>query len=84
MNTFITKDGVILGTIISVVYFILKFIEMKYVEKDTKPLKELVKDAIVVFFSVVFGQIIMVQLTPAITGKELNIEPAVFTDEPVF
>lgn len=84
MDTFITKESVILGTIISVTYLILKFIEMKYVEKEPKPLKELVKDAVVVFFSVIIGQIILVQLTPAITGENLNVEPAVFTDEPIF
>jgi hypothetical protein len=38
----------VIATIVSIVYFIAKFIEMRYIEKESKPLKHLIRDALVV------------------------------------
>jgi hypothetical protein len=41
----------LLAISIAILFFIIKLVMMKYVEKDTKPLKFLVRDAFVVFAS---------------------------------
>ena len=66
--------------IISIVFLIMKFIEMRFIEKENKPLKLLIRDTLVVFISVMTGQYIIEQLAP------INIikSPAVFTDNPGF
>lgn len=40
-----------IAVLITVFYCLAKFIEMKFVEKEMKPLKFLVRDAIIVFIS---------------------------------
>lgn len=75
-----------IGGLVSFVYFIIKFIEMRFIEKESKPLKVLIKDSLVVYFSVVIGYFVLEQLKPVIQeaggGGELNA--AVFTDNPNF
>jgi TctA family transporter len=76
----------IIAAIISVIFLIVKFIEMRYIEKESKPLKLLIRDALLVYFSVVMGYFILEQLKPVI-GDENNLQggntPA-FTDNPNF
>lgn len=67
--------------VISVIYLILKFIEMRFVDKESKPLKLLIRDTILVYFSVLFGNFISEQLKP-ITNE--GTVPHVFTDNPGF
>ena len=75
----------IVATIISVIFLIVKFVEMRFVEKENKPLKVLIRDTIVVFFSVICGNLILDQLTPIIDdGLKTNISTPVFTDNPGF
>ena len=80
MNTFV------IAGIISFAYFIIKFIEMRFIDKENKPLKFLMRDSLLVYFSVVFGLFIVEQLKPVIQeGGECGvINPAVFTDNPGF
>jgi hypothetical protein len=52
----------IIAISISVVFLIIKFIETKMIEKDNKPLKLLIRDAILVYFSVVVGYFIINQI----------------------
>ena len=75
----------IIAAIISVVFFISKFIEMRFIEKETKPLKFLLRDSLLVYFSVVFGDFIVGQINPKIQGGSItsNVTP-VFTDNPGF
>jgi len=68
--------------IIAVIFLIAKFIEMRFIEKENKPLKLLIRDTILVYLSSVFGFFIMVQLKPVINVE--NMAPAVFTDNPTF
>jgi hypothetical protein len=73
--------------IISVVFFIVKFVEMRFVEKESKPLKYLIKDTLLVFFSVVTGFFILEQLKPVLQdgGNSASVKnPAVFVDNPDF
>jgi hypothetical protein len=56
----------IIAAVISVIFLISKFIEMRFVEKETKPLKLLIRDALLVYFSVVFGAFLIGQFYPMI------------------
>ena len=79
-NIFITAG------VIAFIFLIVKFIEMRFVEKEAKPLKLLVRDALYVYISVVFGYFIIEQLKPVIQqgGANSSLNTAVFTDNPGF
>lgn len=75
----------IVAGIIAVVFLIVKFIEMRFVDKESKPLKFLIRDALLVYFSVVSGSFIIDQVSPVMQEVGENISnPAVFTDNPGF
>jgi hypothetical protein len=77
----------VVAAIISIIFFIVKFIEMRFVDKESKPLKLLVRDSLLVYFSVIAGDFIMVQLSPIIhdaSDAVVSSAPLVFTDNPGF
>lgn len=75
----------VIAGIISVTFLVAKFLEMRYIEKESKPLKLLIRDALVVYFSVVVAYFVMEQLNTAMesSGGGKKITP-VFTDNPAF
>lgn len=76
-NIFVT------AAIISFTYFIFRFIVMRFVEKESKPLKALVSDSLLVYFSVILGNFVIEQVNPVIVSvSDKNIH--VFTDNPGF
>jgi hypothetical protein len=75
----------IVSAVISITFLIAKFIEMRFVEKESKPLKLLIRDSILVYFSVVAGDFILGQIKPILhTGGQTSIITPVFTDNPGF
>jgi hypothetical protein len=70
--------------IISVIFFIAKFLEMRYVDKEPKPLKFLIRDSLLVYVSVVLGSFIVEQLKPVINETDIPSAPLAFTDNPPF
>jgi hypothetical protein len=68
------------SSVISIVFLFLKFIEMRFIDKENKPLKFLIRDTLVVFVSVVSGHYLMEQIQP----MQVVSSPAVFTDNPGF
>jgi hypothetical protein len=75
----------VIAAVISVIFLIAKFIEMRFVEKESKPLKLLIRDSLLVYFSVVFGYFIIGQLNPIIKGGSISSKTTpVFTDNPGF
>ena len=68
--------------IISVIFFLGKFLEMRYVDKEPKPLKFLVRDSLLVYISVVTGNFVLEQLNPVINEIEIPSAPLAFTDNP--
>ena len=74
----------IIAAIISVIFFLAKFIEMRFLDKDPKPLKLLVRDALLVYFSVICGYFILEQIKPSINSGDSGISTPVFTDNPEF
>ena len=75
----------IIAAVISIVFLISKFIEMRFVDNESKPLKLLIRDTLLVYFSVISGYFIMEQLKPVLenVGETLST-PQVFTDNPEF
>lgn len=67
--------------IMSIVYLLFKFIEMRFILKKNKPLKELAREALIVYFSVICGKFVLTQIIPL---KELISAPEVFTNDPGF
>ena len=75
----------IIASLISFFYLIVKFIEMRFIEKDNKPLKVLIKDTLVVYLCVLLGNFIVEQINPSLLGEEVtNTVTQVFTDNPRF
>jgi len=75
----------IVAGVISIIFLISKFIEMRFIEKESKPLKILIRDSLLVYFSVVFGYFVIGQVKPVLKGGSSlsNVTP-VFTDNPGF
>jgi hypothetical protein len=73
----------IIAAIISIIFLIAKFFEMRFIEKESKPLKFLIRDALLVYFSVVLAHFIMKQVNPIIHSAG-SVATPVFTDNPGF
>ena len=57
---------------------------MRYIEKESKPLKLLIRDTLLVYFSVILANFVMDQINPIMTaGAGKKVTP-VFTDNPTF
>ena len=78
------NDIFLIAGIISVIFFIFKFLEMRYMDDEPKPLKILVRDSLLVYVSVVSGNFILHQLNPVINKTIMPVEPLAFTDNPPF
>jgi hypothetical protein len=71
--------------IISVLFFLLRIIENKILSKEEIKIKLILKDTLMVFFSIIIGDYLIIQLAPLIYDKpELLSNPIVFTDNPSF
>ena len=66
---------------ISSVYVIFRFIEMRFILKENKPLKLLARDTLLVYLSVLLGNFVMEQLGGLKLASKV---PQVFTNEPDF
>lgn len=85
LTIYFTMDNIFLvALIISFVFFIGKFLEMRYVDKEPKPLKLLVRDTLLVYVSVVFGTFVINQLKQLVNETEVPNVPLAFTDNPPF
>ena len=68
------------GLVVAIMYIIFRFIEMRFILKENKPLKVLFRDTIIVYLSTVSGLFVLEQFASNI-GKSA---PKVFTDIPNF
>jgi len=66
---------------IAVIYLILKIVEMRVIVKETKPLKELVRDTIVVYLSSILGVFVLDQFSAGISKPAPT---SAFTGNPDF
>ena len=70
-----------LSTAVSVIYILIRFIEMRFVTKETKPLKTLIRDGLLVYLSSLCGFYILQNITPVVTTV---VDTKAFTNEPDF
>ena len=75
------NNQMITSLIISVLYLITKFIEMRFILKENNPLKGLARDTLVVYLSVILGNFVMSQVGGIDISKSV---PQVFTNNPDF
>ena len=79
------KNIFIIAAVISITFLLAKFIEMRFIEKETKPLKELIRDALLVYFSVIMANFIIEQINPIMNGgSDVSKCTPIFTDNPGF
>lgn len=67
---------------IATTFLIGKFLEMRFIEKESKPLKLLLKDTLLVYGSVFAAGFVIDQLKPLVSKG--SIATPIFTDNPGF
>jgi len=72
--------------IIAFVFFFGKFVEMRFIEKESKPLKVVVKDTLFVYICTIIAFMLLEQLTPILQESAGGGPTAqiAFTDNPTF
>lgn len=81
------SDILTLSLASATVYLIIRFIEMKYIDKDDKPIKLLMKDAMFVFLGVYLANFIVEQMGDISPGNTISggtIKTPAFTGDPEF
>lgn len=66
---------------VSIAYLVFRFIEMRLILKENKPIKILARDTLIVYLSVVLGNFIMSQFGGSAMTKKMT---EVFTNSPEF
>lgn len=65
--------------IISIVYFVIKFVEMRFVNKESKPIKVLITDTVVVFVCSILANFLFEQFDSVKNMVNLKHATNVFT-----
>ncbi len=77
MNTYTFVGALVIAGL----YLLMRFLEMRFILKENKPLKILLREAVMVYLSVLGGDFIIQQLEPL---KDIAGAPSVFTTPPDF
>ena len=67
---------------ISVIYLVVKFLEMRFIVKENKPMKHIFRDALIVYFSSIGGHYLIQQFQPI--TENLTEKVSAFTNPPDF
>tara|TARA_Y100000992_G_scaffold277379_1_gene222203 strand:- start:981 stop:1220 length:240 start_codon:yes stop_codon:yes gene_type:complete len=78
------NNQVITSLIISLLYLIIKFIEMRFILKENKPLKQLFIDSLIVFISCMISLILLDQFNLNELIGNIKPIPNVFVNNPDF
>ena len=78
------NNQVITSLIISLLYLIIKFIEMRFILKENKPLKQLFIDSLIVFISSMISLILLDQFNLNELIGNIKPLPNVFVNNPDF
>ena len=70
-----------LSATISVIYLLLRFLEMRFVLKEMKPLKALVRDALLVYLSTLSGFYMLRHIAPL---AKTSTSTVAFINDPDF
>jgi hypothetical protein len=77
MEKYIIHSG-----IIAFIYLLMKFVELRITKNETKPVKELIRDTIIVYLSAMVGLYIINEFMPE--TSVVKTVTNVFTDAPGF
>ena len=72
----------VVGCVISTVFFLAKFLEMRFSIEEPRPVKYLMRDTVVVYASCIIGYYLLLQFQSEVSSDSAHIE--VFTDNPGF
>lgn len=75
---------VITSAIISVIYFLIKFFEMRFIIQENKPLKQLVIDTLIVFISSTSTILLLEQFNLGELIGNAKQVPGAFINKPDF
>jgi hypothetical protein len=75
------NDTFIKGFVVCIVYLIFRFFEMRFILKETIPLKKMIRYTLLVYVSFIAGNFVYIQIEPI---KDLGSVPVVFTNNPEF
>lgn len=78
MSVFYTAGAV------AVIYLFVRFIEMRFIVKENKPLKVLFRDGLIVYLSTVAGYYVLEQIQPLANSTLDTGKVAAFTNQPDF
>lgn len=77
MEKYIIHSG-----IIAFIYMLMKFVELRITKNETKQIKELIRDTVIVYLSAMVGLYIINEFMP--TNTTVKTVTNVFTDPPGF
>tara|TARA_B110000902_G_scaffold240847_1_gene290686 strand:- start:582 stop:821 length:240 start_codon:yes stop_codon:yes gene_type:complete len=78
------NNQVLTAGIISIIYFLIKFIEMRFILKENKPLKHMVIDTIIVFISSTITILLLDQFNLNELIGNIKSTPGAFINKPDF
>tara|TARA_B110000967_G_C18655129_1_gene445351 strand:- start:91 stop:330 length:240 start_codon:yes stop_codon:yes gene_type:complete len=78
------NNQVLTAGIISIIYFLIKFIEMKFILKENKPLKHMVIDTMIVFISATITILLLDQFNLNELIGNIKSAPGAFINKPDF
>jgi hypothetical protein len=78
------NNQVLTAGIISIIYFLMKFIEMRFILKENKPLKHMVIDTMIVFISATITILLLDQFNLNELIGNIKSAPGAFINKPDF
>lgn len=78
------NNQVLTAGIISIIYFLIKFIEMRFILKENKPLKHMVIDTLIVFISATITILLLDQFNLNELIGNIKSAPGAFINKPDF
>ena len=78
------NNDILIAVIISIIYSVIKFIEMRFIKQENKPLKQMVIDMIIVFLSSILALMVLDQFNLNDLITTVKKAPHVFTGKPDF
>ena len=78
------NNQVLTAGIISIIYFSIKFFEMRFILKENKPLKHMVIDTIIVFISATITILLLDQFNLNELIGNIKSTPGAFINKPDF
>jgi hypothetical protein len=78
------ENSLYVVVLITICFGLFKYLEMKFVDKKTKPLKDLIRDTFIVFISSYFGFMLYDQLQTIEGVADTKPSTTVFIDKTDF